>query len=93
MNFLQRVISRFEDFPWPPRSPDLSPLDFFLLGYLKGEVYIDKPNTPQELKLKVIQEISRITQEVSTVMNYFIKRVRLCLTNNGNHLKDIIFRI
>lgn len=92
MNFPQRVISRFGDVPWPPRSPDLSPLDFFLWGYLKGKVYIDKPNTLQELKLKIIQEISRITPDMlSAVMNSVIKRARLCLTNNGNHLKNIIF--
>jgi len=24
---------------WPPRSPDLTPLDYFLWGYLKGRVY------------------------------------------------------
>ncbi|GFV88973.1 hypothetical protein TNCV_4911751 [Trichonephila clavipes] len=24
---------------WPPRSPDLSPLDFFLWGAMKGLVY------------------------------------------------------
>lgn len=24
---------------WPPRSPDLSPLDFFLWGYVKDTVY------------------------------------------------------
>lgn len=92
MNFPQRVISRFDDVPWPPRSIDLSPLDIFLWGYLKGKVYIDKPNTLQELKLKIIQEINRIIPEMlSAVMNSVIKRVRLCFTNNGNHLNNIIF--
>ena len=27
-----RVISRFGDIPWPPRSPDLSVCDFFFVG-------------------------------------------------------------
>jgi hypothetical protein len=27
--FPGRVISRFGDIPWPPRSPDLSSCDFF----------------------------------------------------------------
>ena len=27
----------------PPGSPDLSPCNFFLWGYLKGKVYVDKP--------------------------------------------------
>ena len=24
---------------WPPRSPDITPLDFFLWGYVKNDVY------------------------------------------------------
>ena len=35
MNCPLRVISIFGDIPWPSRSPDLSPLDFFLYRYLK----------------------------------------------------------
>ena len=26
--------------PWPPRSPDLNPCDFFLWGYIKDRVYV-----------------------------------------------------
>ena len=32
-------IGRGGPIPWPPRSPDLSPLDFFLWGYIKNIVY------------------------------------------------------
>ncbi|EFN64531.1 hypothetical protein EAG_07520, partial [Camponotus floridanus] len=24
---------------WPPRSPDLTPMDFFMWGFLKNKVY------------------------------------------------------
>jgi len=30
--FLQRVISRLVDLPWPPHSQDLTENDFFLCG-------------------------------------------------------------
>ena len=33
--FPGRVLSRFGDRNWPPRSCDLTPLDFFLWGYSK----------------------------------------------------------
>jgi len=36
--FPQRVISRFGDVPWPPRSPDLSAPDIFVWGYLKSKL-------------------------------------------------------
>ena len=32
--FGNRIISRRSGFPWAPHSPDLSPLDFFLWGYV-----------------------------------------------------------
>jgi len=35
--FHGRLISLREDVAWPTRSPDLSPCDFFLWGYLKAE--------------------------------------------------------
>ena len=35
--FPQRVISRFGEVLWPPRSPDLTAPDFFLWGYLKSD--------------------------------------------------------
>jgi hypothetical protein len=37
--FLQRVISRFSDVPWPPCSLDLTAPDFFLWIYLKSRMY------------------------------------------------------
>jgi hypothetical protein len=40
--FPDRVISRGL---WPPRSPDLTPPDFFLCGHLKGRSYMNKPRT------------------------------------------------
>ena len=43
------VISR-GDVNWLPRSCDLTPLDFFLWGYLKSQVYTNKPQTIEALK-------------------------------------------
>jgi hypothetical protein len=31
----------------PPRSPDLTPMEFFLWGYVKNIVYQDKTANPQ----------------------------------------------
>ena len=36
--FGDRVVSFHRDVEWPPRSPNLTPLDFFLWGYLKAKV-------------------------------------------------------
>ncbi|GFU51143.1 hypothetical protein TNCV_966351 [Trichonephila clavipes] len=43
--FGDRLISRFGPVNWPPRSCDLTPLDYFLWGYVKSFVYADKPQS------------------------------------------------
>ncbi|GFU69402.1 uncharacterized protein TNCV_3887201 [Trichonephila clavipes] len=48
--FGDRLISRFGPVNWPPRSCDLTPLDYFLWGYVKSLVYADKPQTPDHLE-------------------------------------------
>ncbi|GFT47915.1 uncharacterized protein TNCV_902931 [Trichonephila clavipes] len=39
--FGDHLISRFGPVNWPPRSCDLTPLDYFLWGYVKSLVYAD----------------------------------------------------
>ncbi len=45
---------------WPPRSPDLSPLDYFLRGYLKDQVYSPALATLEDLKANIVCETDRI---------------------------------
>jgi len=40
--FPNRWIGRVSTINWPPRSPDLTPLDFSLWGLMKSEVYRKK---------------------------------------------------
>ncbi|GFS81534.1 transposable element Tc3 transposase [Trichonephila clavipes] len=48
--FGDRLISRFGPVNWPPRSCDLTLLDYFLWGYVKSLVYADKPQTLDHLE-------------------------------------------
>ncbi|GFT66208.1 integrase catalytic domain-containing protein [Trichonephila clavipes] len=48
--FGERLTSRFGPVNWPPRSCDLTPLDYFLWGYVKSLVYADKPQTLDHLE-------------------------------------------
>ena len=46
-----------------------------------------------QLKNNIIEEINRITPDIlEKVMENTVRRIRLCLNNNGEHLKDIIFK-
>ena len=91
--FGEKIISRFTNFDWPLRSPDLTPPDFFLWGYLKGKVYANKPSTIQQLKANIREEMSALGPEILTkVMENALERARQVEANNGRHLKDIIFK-
>ena len=59
--FDDRIISKAL---WPPRSPDLSPPDFFLWDALKGKAYANKPRTIQELESNIRREIAAISEDV-----------------------------
>ncbi|GFX31278.1 uncharacterized protein TNCV_2060971 [Trichonephila clavipes] len=48
--FGDRLISRFGPVNWPPRSCDLTPLDYYLWGYVKSLVYADKPQMLDHLE-------------------------------------------
>jgi hypothetical protein len=48
----------------PLRSPDLTPPDYFLWGYLKGRFYQNKPRTLDALKANITEEIQAVTADV-----------------------------
>ena len=87
-----RVISRNDDYNWPPKSCDLTPLDFFLWGYVKDKVYTDARQSIQELKEKIHAVIDEIElQMCENVTENFMKRARSCKRSRGDHLNDIVF--
>ncbi|GFX82927.1 DUF4817 domain-containing protein [Trichonephila clavipes] len=58
--FGDRLISRFGPVNWPPRSCDLTPLDYFLWSYVKSLVYADKPQTLDHLEDNIRRVIADI---------------------------------
>ena len=54
----------FIDLDWSPRSPDLTPPDFFLWEYLKSKVWVNKPRTVEEIKDNIREEIAAIPAEM-----------------------------
>jgi hypothetical protein len=76
---------------WPPRSPDLSPPDFFLWGHLKDIVYSNHPRTLQELQANIQRTVDRIS--TGTLQNVFanmIRRVHLCEERNGGYFQHLL---
>jgi hypothetical protein len=90
--FGERIISRNSEIFWPARSPDLTAPDYFLWGFLKERVYVNKPETILELKANIVAEIRTLQPQVlKDVMENALKRAHQCEAENGGHLRDIIF--
>jgi len=66
----QRWIRRGTDddqilLAWPPCSPDATPCDFFLWGYVKDKVYVPPPPTSiPELKVQIRTAMETITADM-----------------------------
>jgi len=55
-------IGRGGPMSWPPRSPDPSPLYFFLWGYIKNIVYAEKIRNIQHLQERITSAIETVTR-------------------------------
>ena len=89
--FQDRLISRRCVNEWAPHSPDLNPLDFFLWGYLKDNVFRGRPQTIPELKQAVAQKIREIELPTCTrVVDNFVRRIKLCIQRGGRHLEHVL---
>lgn len=91
--FSGKLISRRGDINWPPRSPDLTPMDFFLWGYLKSKVYANQPTSLAHLKENIRHEMAAIPESTCrAVISNFTVRLNECREREGLHLDDVIFK-
>ncbi|GFV04172.1 transposable element Tc3 transposase [Trichonephila clavipes] len=92
--FGDRLISRFGPVNWPPRSCDLTPLDYFLWGYVKSLVYVDKPETLNHLEDNIRRVIADIRpQMLEKVIEHSTSRLDYIRASRGSPMPDIIFKM
>ncbi|GFU27725.1 uncharacterized protein TNCV_516151 [Trichonephila clavipes] len=90
--FGDRLISRFGPVNWPPRSCDLTPLDYFLWGYVKSLVYADKPQTLDHLEDNIRRVITDIRpQMLEKVIENCTSRLDYIRASRGSRMPEIIF--
>ncbi|GFV76421.1 DUF4817 domain-containing protein [Trichonephila clavipes] len=92
--FGDRLISRFGSVNWPPRSCDLTPLDYFLWSYVKSLVYTDKPQTLDHLEDNIRRVIADMRpQMLEKVIENWTSRLDYIRASRGSHMTEIIFKI
>ncbi|GBP60062.1 hypothetical protein EVAR_7055_1 [Eumeta japonica] len=84
--FPNKVISRRGDIPWSPRTPDLSPMDFILWGYLKTKIYEKNPQSIVELKENIRREMLSITELICLAVWKILVTVYKHAKNEMEHI-------
>jgi len=87
--FPNRRIGRGGAQNWPPRSPDLNPLDYRVWGYMKTMAYAHKVSTTEELLQRILSAARSInnTAVLRKFTSSLVTRVRKCIQTDGGHLE------
>ncbi|KDR21301.1 hypothetical protein L798_04275, partial [Zootermopsis nevadensis] len=84
--FPNRWTGRGNTINWPPRSPDLTPLDFCFSGWMKSEVYGRKTDTRDELLDHMMDVIASINERQDV-----LTRVAKCIDVDGGIFENILY--
>lgn len=90
--FPRRWIGRLGPISWPPRSPDLNPVDFFYWGALKDLVYASSITSIDQLQERINSAAEQINNAGYTrrIKRSFIKRCRMCIRAEGRHFEHLL---
>lgn len=82
-------IGRGAPIPWPAKSPDFNPLDFFYWGHSKETIYHGvAPETQEELRQRIHDHANNVPQHMlQSATNDVLRRVRLCIENDGGQFE------
>jgi len=85
--FSNSWICRGSTINWPPRSPDLTPLNFCLWGLMKSEVYRKNVNTRVKLLVNILDVIACIKERQDalrrTTRNVFTRGAKCIDVDDG----------
>ena len=72
--------------PWPPRSPDITPCDFFLWGFVKSQVYREPVQDIADLKQKIVSAFQLVTSQMLTnAFEDYRRRLHVVIEEKGGH--------
>ena len=87
-NFPGRWVGRGGPTAWPPRSPDLTPLDFFAWGFIKDVVCRRRVRDLADLRQGIIEAVELITSHVLVKTWQLLEyRLDICRATTGAHIE------
>ena len=86
--FGENWIGKYGPQNWPARSPDLTPPDFFLWGYVKDRVFRSSVNNLTQLKRRITRAVRSVTPEmIKKVWNNLENRLDAIIREGGGHIE------
>ena len=75
----------------PALTPDLTPCDFFLWGYVKDRVYVPPlPRDLPELRLRIMDAVATIdVHMLERVWQELDYRIDVCRVTKGGHIEHL----
>lgn len=87
--FPGRWVGRRGAIEWSPRSPDLSPPDFFAWSVDKDAVYSKKPVSIDQLEDEIVKAFQQISIELCKKVCRSVEfRLHKCIQANGLHFEQ-----
>ncbi|GBM43261.1 hypothetical protein AVEN_154582-1 [Araneus ventricosus] len=78
---------------WPPRSPDLTCLDYFLWGYVKSLVYETPVNSAEDLAARIAEVAGEVRDTpgfFANVRSSIRRRCEVCITARGRNFERLL---
>ncbi|KAJ4449127.1 hypothetical protein ANN_00522 [Periplaneta americana] len=91
--FPDRWIGRGGPIAWPPRSPDLNFLDFYLWGHLKSLVYSSPVTDLESLRNRIVacsEDIRNTPGVWDRVRRSMRHRCEVCIQAGGRHFEHLL---
>ena len=92
-SFPNRWLGRGGPIAWPPRSPDLTPMDYYLWGHMKTLVYETKVDSRAALRRRVFaaaQHIRNHPHNISSATESLLIRAENCIATAGGHFEQVL---
>ena len=88
-----RWLGRGGPVAWPPRSPDLTPLDYYLWGHMKTLVYETKVDSREALRDRIFaaaEHIRNHPDNIASATQSLLMRAENCIAIGGGHFEQLL---
>ena len=78
---------------WPPRSPDLTPMDLSLWGHIKALNYTSPVDSEKDLLARIVESTAIIRQQpgiFDRTRQSMLLRRRLCIEVGGRTFEHLL---